>query len=88
MKIKLLLLPLLFLCACAHTELRDARTGRTIFRTEADATYLHYKNNDVELTMNGLDHSKTNQIMGNNVKNVTTATGGAILTSGIMGLIH
>lgn len=89
MKHKLLLLPLLLsLGACAHTELRSASTGRILFRTEADAARVHYAGNGVTLDIDQLNHSQTNQIMGNNFKNGATAVAGGIMTSGILGLAH
>lgn len=77
----------LSLTGCAHTELRTA-SGKVLFRTEADASRVHYAGNGVTLDIYQMDHSKSNAIMGKNVQNVTTATGAAVATSGILGLFH
>lgn len=82
------LLPLFFLVACAHTELRDARTGKVIFRTESDASQISYSGNGVTFSATNLNHSKTNTIMGKNFTNGATAVGASIATSGILGVLH
>lgn len=72
---------------CAHTELRSA-TGKILFRTEADAAKVHYAGNGVVLDIDGMNHSVTNKIMGDNVRGGAQAVGAAVATSGILGFVR
>jgi hypothetical protein len=76
---------------CAHTEIRDPRTGKVVFRTEADATGISYSGNGVTFHADVLNHSWPTAAGGISAAKIIQssgtaagAVGAAVATSGIV----
>jgi hypothetical protein len=76
---------------CAHTEIRDPRTGKVVFRTEADATGLSYSGNGVTFHVDVLRQSEATAQGGTSAAKIIQsagtaagAVGAAVATSGVV----
>jgi len=78
-----LLLGFLFQCGCASTQVRD-KSGIVRFKIQGDASNVSYSDESTSLSIQSLDHSKTNGIVANGLKNGATTAAGIISTMAIL----
>lgn len=75
------LLLLLLLSGCTITSVRD-KNGVTRFRSGADMTFFHYKDENTELTITSVDHSTPTKAAAAGIANGIAAGAAA----GILGV--
>lgn len=85
MRIPLLLLILapFWLTGCAGTRVKDARTGRTKFYTQADASSIDYQDGGTHLVMKDVKHSTATKAGGDAFAKGAQSVGAAGATLGL-----